>query len=194
MATSDQCALGSDGKLLDASEIAWVYDPDDPTLIEPIQQADGIFPSSSNSSAIHPLFRGGPPPATMVAGSRRSNRVSHPSKRVLDPDNSERPDALKRPRPSRQKIVESDSDDNCVDDGNGDGAATDAENAVIDTDVDSEMVDTDFEAVDEAYVATKAMGDTDREVRSIPSRLLTLVYFINIPLIYHLGPCESPKV
>jgi hypothetical protein len=56
-----------------------------------------------------------------------------------------------------------------VDDGNGDGATTDAEDAVIDTDVDSELLDdtTDFEAVEEAYTATKAMGDADREVRFI---------------------------
>jgi hypothetical protein len=38
------------------------------------------------------------------------------------------------------------------------------QDAVIDTDVDSELVDTDFEAVEEAYTATKAMGDADREV------------------------------
>jgi hypothetical protein len=168
MSTSDQCALGPDGKLLDASEIVWVNDPDDPTSIEPIQQADVL---ASNSSTIHPFLRGGPPPATMVAGSRRSKRVSHPSKHVLDPDNSKRPDVSKRPRFSHQKkIVESDSDendDNCVDEGNGDGAATNVEDVVIDTDVDSELVDTDFEAVEEAYAATKAMGDTDREVRLI---------------------------
>ena len=68
MATSDQCALGPDGKLLDATEIVWVNDPDDPIPIEPIRQADvgDILPS--NSSTIHLYFRGGPPPATMVAG------------------------------------------------------------------------------------------------------------------------------
>ena len=62
---------------------------------------------------------------------------------------------------------ESDSDENnndYVDDSSGEGAATNMEDAVIDTDVDSEMVITDFEAVEEAYAATKAMGDTDREV------------------------------
>ena len=68
MATSDQCALGPDGKLLDVTEIVWVNDPDDPIPIEPIRQADvgDILPS--NSSTIHLYFRGGPPPATMVAG------------------------------------------------------------------------------------------------------------------------------
>ena len=45
MLTSDQCVLGPDGNLLDASEIAWVNDPDDL------------------------IFHGGPPPAIVVAGS-----------------------------------------------------------------------------------------------------------------------------
>ena len=66
-----------DRKLLDAIGIIWVNDPDDSIPIEPIQQADveGILPS--NSSTIHPYFPGGPPPATMVAGSRRSNRIRY---------------------------------------------------------------------------------------------------------------------
>ena len=36
MPTSDQCALGPDRKLLDASEIIWVNDPDDLMPIAPI--------------------------------------------------------------------------------------------------------------------------------------------------------------
>jgi hypothetical protein len=180
MATSDQCALGPDGKLLDASDIVWVNDPDDPPISnEPIQEVDRDFEDNlpSSSSTIHRFFRGGPPLATMLAGSRRSKRVPHPSKHILDPDNSERPDVStwKRPRPSsshQKNIVESNSDENdedCVDDGKGDGAATNlnVQDAVIDTDVDSELVDTDFEAVEEAYTATKAMGDADREVHLI---------------------------
>ena len=101
--------------------------------------------------------------------------------------------------PSHQKKIidsESDSDENnndYVDDGNGEGAATNTEDAVIDTDVDSEMVITDFEAVEEAYAATKAMGDTDREVHLISPWLWTRV-FINIPFIYDLGACKPPKV
>ena len=36
MATSDQCALGADRKLLDATKIVWVNDPDNLIPIEPI--------------------------------------------------------------------------------------------------------------------------------------------------------------
>ena len=155
--TSDQCALRPDGKLLDASDIIWLNDPDNLTPIPP------------KSPIVHPFFCGGPPPASMVAGSRQSARVSHPSKHVLDPDNSERPDISKQPCLSQQKrvVIELDSDESdgdCVqvDVGNRNDGATDTEGAVSDTDVDAEMVDS--EAVEEAYAATKAMGDADHEV------------------------------
>ena len=64
-------------------------------------------------------------------------------------------------------MIESDSDESdgdCVqvDVGNRNDGATDTEGAVSDTDVDAEMVDS--EAVEEAYAATKAMGDADHEV------------------------------
>ena len=166
MPTSNQCALGPDGKLLDASEIVWVNDPDDLMPIAPIQQA-GVDTTAlpPKSSVTHPFFRGDPPPAVMIAGSRRSARVPRPSKRALDPDNVKRPDVSKRPRPSRQKkVVESDSDghdEDCVGDDNGNG--TDTEGG-IETDVDSEVADIDLESIEEAYATTKAMGDTDREV------------------------------
>ncbi|KAF8803446.1 hypothetical protein BYT27DRAFT_7214747 [Phlegmacium glaucopus] len=149
MATSDQCALGPDGTMLEPSEIIWFNDPDNPTPIPPIgpiQQA-GAFPHfPPKSPTIHLFFHGGPPPVTMVAGSQCSTHVSHPSKRVLDPDNSECPNVLKRPRPSCQKnVVESDSDEkdeDSVDDGDGDGAAN---------------------TEGFAYTATKVMGNINHE-------------------------------
>ena len=47
-----------------------------------------------------------------------------------------------------------------------------------DTDVDSELIDdtTYFEAVEEAYTATKAMGDADHEVSFISLWFLSLVF------------------
>ena len=59
------CAVGPDGKLLDAKDIEWYEDADSS---EPINQA------TSSSAAIHPFFRGGPAPAVVVAGARRSGR------------------------------------------------------------------------------------------------------------------------
>jgi hypothetical protein len=39
---TDQCALGPDGKLLDASKIAWYGDPDDPQPIQPTPVVQGV--------------------------------------------------------------------------------------------------------------------------------------------------------
>ncbi|KAM6489570.1 hypothetical protein JOM56_014989, partial [Amanita muscaria] len=182
MATSDQCALGPDGKLLDASEIAWVHDPDDPTPIAPSQQSIAIPVLAPKVPSVHPFFHGGPAPAIMVAGSRRSGRVSQPSKRVLDPNNAERSDVSKRPRlvSHRNNIVESESDshdEGCVEgseaivaNGDGDRETTDTEGAGLDTDIESGMVD--VEAAEESYAVTKAMGDADREFCSFLVKLM----------------------
>lgn len=133
MATSDQCALGPNGRLLDTSEIIWLNDPDDLTPLPP--------------SSTHCPF--------MATGSQCSTCIPHPSKHVLDPDDSECPNVLKQPCISQQihAVVESDY----VDDGNENGGSGD-------TNVDSETVNVDLEAIEEAYVVTKAMGNADCEV------------------------------
>ena len=78
------CAVGSDGKLLDAKGIEWYEDVDSS---EPINQATT---SSSITTAIHPFFRDGSAPAVVVAGARRSGRATRPSNRITDPDNADR--------------------------------------------------------------------------------------------------------
>jgi hypothetical protein len=59
------CAVGSDGRLKDASEIKWFNDPDD-TLPIPV-------PLAGSTQPIHPFFTGATSPAALVAGSRRSS-------------------------------------------------------------------------------------------------------------------------
>lgn len=142
MATSDQCALGPNGRLLDTSEIIWLNDPDDLTPLPP--------------SSTHCPF--------MATGSQCSTCIPHPSKHVLDPDDSECPNVLKQPRISQQihAVVELDSgekdgESDYVDDGNENGGSGD-------TNVDSETVNVDLEAIEEAYAVTKAMGNADCEV------------------------------
>ncbi|KDR71462.1 hypothetical protein GALMADRAFT_143735 [Galerina marginata CBS 339.88] len=165
----DQCAVGPNGELLDESKIVWVNDPDDPTPISP---------APSLLTRVHPFFTGGLVPAVMVAGSRRSGRISKPSKRMLDPDNSERAEGSKRPKASRPAILESDTEDNeDPDDVDEPGATTDGDDAANDTDKDSEMAD--VEAAEEAYAATKAMGDNDRDVSPFFSANLSLKPFFN---------------
>jgi hypothetical protein len=48
MATSDQCAVGADGNLLDASAITFYNDPDDDT---PLPTS-----SATPSTQMHPFF------------------------------------------------------------------------------------------------------------------------------------------
>src|ERR1700678_4563814 len=144
----DQCALGPDGQLLDESKIVWHHDPDDPTPIVPV------------TSPIHQFFTRGSSPALIVNGSRRSGRVLKPLKCLLDADNAKRAGGSKRPRDSHVTVVESDTEDpeGIVES----GETTDGNDVATDTDVDSEMVDVN--AAEDAYAATKAMGDRDREV------------------------------
>ena len=84
----DQCALGPDGQLLDKSEIVWHHDPDDTTPIIP-------SPAAPATTSTYPFFTGGSSPATIVASSHRSGRVSKPSKHVLDAENAERAGDMK---------------------------------------------------------------------------------------------------
>ena len=45
MTLGDQCAIGLDGELLDAKDIEWRHDPDDPAPLNP-------GPSLASSSAL----------------------------------------------------------------------------------------------------------------------------------------------
>ena len=53
-------------------------------MLTPQSQLTKLPPPSvttaSSSTAIHPFFRGGPAPAVVVAGARRSGRATRPSK------------------------------------------------------------------------------------------------------------------
>src|ERR1700685_1168477 len=81
------CAVGPDGKLLDAKDIEWYEDADSS---EPINQVTTpSVTTTSSSAAFHPFLRGGPAPAVVVAGARRSGRATRPSNRITDPDNAE---------------------------------------------------------------------------------------------------------
>lgn len=43
---SDQCAVGPDGRLLDASEIEFRYDVDDPTPLPRVEHSQGSTPTA----------------------------------------------------------------------------------------------------------------------------------------------------
>lgn len=71
---AEQCAIGSDGQLLEADKIPWFNDPDDEL---PLPSP----PAASTSTRRIPV--------TIVAGYRRTGRISHPSRCLVDPDNAE---------------------------------------------------------------------------------------------------------
>lgn len=141
--TLDNCAIGPDGELLDASKIVWFNDPDDD---QPMASA------TTSSTAQHQLstvtldsfVTKGPPAA------RRSNRAVRPSTKLVDPDNAM---ALKR-KPSNTSLVKP----SC----RLRQASPEPEEATEPDSTDTE--DNDLVDPDVAYEETKALGDADRTV------------------------------
>jgi hypothetical protein len=171
MPSSDQCAVGTDGTLLDESEIIWYNDAEDSSPISSSPQAATTSntiqmppPSTSDSSVstkattLHAFFNGTstPRPAVFVAGARRSSRVSKPSKCVLDANNVEpQAESSKRARVANKKPVQSESEDE---------ASINHDASDVGGDTDVEMEDSVAADSEDAYASTKAMGDQDRKV------------------------------
>ena len=149
------CAVGPDGKLLDASEIVWFNDPDDDA---PLSTPKGL---------------GNRSPSPKIAGSRRPQRAVRPSAKASDPNNAESTKAPKRKPEDAQdarrvsrKVVKADARP-----GGGEehadapaplSAKGDKANSDHGADTHPEPDDTDANA---AYLATKSMGDADRQVK-----------------------------
>jgi hypothetical protein len=183
------CAVGPDGKLLDAKDIVWFEDGDSS---EPINHATtpSSITTADSSATIH---RGEPAPAAVVAGARRSGRATRPSIRITDPDSAEvsathklkgaitdsdnaktsssatmhkrkasRSISMAAVRRNNRKVVVDDkgpTDGSEISDYEPDVAELPA------TSSDNEAGDTEpDEDSDIGYVSTKAMGDADREV------------------------------
>lgn len=84
------CAVGSDGKLLDAADIVWFEDVDSSEPINSTTTPSGpsSITASNSPAAIPPLNRGEPESAVVAPGARRSGRATRPSIRIADPDNA----------------------------------------------------------------------------------------------------------
>lgn len=150
---SDNCAVGPDGKLLDEKDIDWYNDRDDELPIAPAASS-----STSAQNAFSVLLARGGKPATVTAGSRRSNRPSKPSAKVLeakklsrkrstvdtDIDSGNEAPAKKSRQSTRSIIVDSDDEPDDVED----------DEAKDNSDED--------EDAEKAYGNTKALGDEDR--------------------------------
>jgi hypothetical protein len=80
--SSDNCALGPDGKLLPAEEIQWFNDPDDPQPISAPPKSGITACPAPSPNAFDVLLKKGVTPASVVVGSRRSARTSRPSAKL----------------------------------------------------------------------------------------------------------------
>lgn len=188
------CAVGPDGKLLDAKDIKWYEDADSSEPINHTTTPSVSVTTANSSNTIHPFFRGDPAPAVVATGSRRSGRAIRPSNRIIDPDNSEALSfaAVHKlnapiPRPNNVEASPTHKRKASRTMAGGDGAgrrinrkigvddkesSDGSEISDYEPDVAEHPVTSDIEAGDTepdedpelAYVSTKAMGDADREV------------------------------
>ncbi|KAG1784952.1 uncharacterized protein HD556DRAFT_1314683 [Suillus plorans] len=136
--SNNQSAVGADGALLDAGDITWFHDADDDTPL----------PTSRT-----PL----PPPAIMIAGSRRSARVPRPASKLIDPNNA----VLGKHKATGQQVVltEDESEDAVAEDPEWDDADEVLTDAGTATDMDTRTDDD----TPSTYQQTKEMGDADCE-------------------------------
>ena len=168
------CAVGPDGKLLDAKDIEWYEDVDSSELINKATTPSSITTTNS-STAIHPFFSGGPAPAVVVAGAHRSGHATCPSNRITDPDNAKASSLATTHKCKASSSMRTGRRINCKvavnDEGSTDGSEIDdyepdvAEHPATASDNEADEADTEPEEdTNLAYASTKAMGDADREV------------------------------
>lgn len=158
-------AVRPDGTLKEASEIVWTYDADE----------DIPFPSGSTSGELH--SSGGPAPATVLGGTRRTTRVPRPSKRALEAAEASTSGTKRKAstnhdtdRRVARKIIDLDDDDD-----------NDADNNVSARDFDVSDFDGPSDLVTEPaddYEAIEAMADADNRVR----------YSFHLQIIFSLLP------
>ena len=165
------CAVGPDGKLLNAKDIKWCEDVDSS---EPINKATtpSSITTTNSSTAIHPFFSGGPAPAVVVAGACCSRRTTRPSNRITNPDNAKASSLATTHKRKASSSMRAGCHINrkvaVNDEGSTDGSEIDdykpdiAEHPA--TASDNEADTEPEEDTNLAYASTKAMGDADREV------------------------------
>jgi hypothetical protein len=139
---SDSCALGPDGKLLDASQIKWYNDADND---EPMASATTSSTTQHQAMTTLDTF------ITKAPAARRSTHAPRPSTKAIDPDNvmnlKRKPSNMATGKPSRPRHTSPDREE----DDETEPDPTDPE--------DDDPVKPDI-----AYEETKALGDADREV------------------------------
>ena len=157
---SDNCAVGPDGQLLDASKITWYNDPDDDIPMAPMT---ATLPSMVQGPSVTTLDSF----VTKVApAAHRSACAPRPSAKVIDPDNAMtlkcKASNTGSTNPSRRRCQaspESESEEATE----PDPTPTDTEDEPDPTDIEDD--DEDLIDPNTAYEESKVLGDADREVR-----------------------------
>ena len=184
------CAVGQDGKLLNAKDIKWYKDANSSELINTIPP-----PSESlKSIPIHPFFHSGLDPSIVATNSCHSGCMTHPSNRITDPDNAEvlffatahklntanahiistdNSESTTYKRKASCSMAAGNAASHRVKVGVDDNESTDGSKiSNYDPDTLDHPATSDIEAGDTepdedhkiAYMSTKAMGDVDHEV------------------------------
>ncbi|KAF7364524.1 HAT family dimerization domain-containing protein [Mycena venus] len=165
MSSGDQCAVGPNGELLDASEIQFYNDVDDNVPLPPV--SDEISTPAAGQATLQQYFH-------------RSDRPRKQSSRLTDPNNAETvkhkandaedfPPRVRARRSSPSPAC-MDEDDDARDDNND---MPDLQ-PVSDSEDDRDGDETDQEDIDAAYEYTKSLGDVDRAaMKSRPKAELT---------------------
>jgi hypothetical protein len=160
---SNGCALGSDGKLLDASEIIWHYDTDN----------DEPMASVTTSSTGQP--QPGLSATTLDSFMHQSGCAAYPSTKLIDPDNTM---AIKRktsdasnlnlshwlcqasPEHGKDKVIDPD-----ITEPDTSPATEPGEDKADTIEPDYTDMEEDISVnLDDAYEKTKALRDADHKV------------------------------
>jgi len=158
---SDNCAVGSDGNLLDASQIVWFRDPDNDQPIAPTSSSAQRQASASRTmtTMLDSFVTKVPPPV------RQSTHAPCLSTKAIDLDNIM---ALKR-KSSNTGAGKPSSCPRYVSPDHEEDKATEHDPMDGEESEDDAAVDPDT-----AYQETKALGDADREVHAHASSLMFL--------------------
>ncbi|KAK7025717.1 HAT family dimerization domain-containing protein [Favolaschia claudopus] len=164
MASTDQCAIGADGQLLDASKITFYNDPDDPNPLPAVKLNSTA--TGGQATQITQFFR------------KASSRLTDPNNAELkckaSEEDTSRPRARARTRHASTSPEPMDEDKEDSDDempGLEDPSDSEGEEDEDDNPTDTDEISDD---VNEAYERTKALGDADRAaMRPRPKAELT---------------------
>jgi hypothetical protein len=164
---SDQCAIGSDGQLKDASEIEWFNDVDDDTAMLPPPPALKASSSAGTLDAFVQLRNSGRTPASISAGSHCSGQATKPMEKVraTATSSSISGSATRSVLAKRSIMVDSQNSPALKRMFTSAKKKDDDNDEIPELQDVSDDEDEDGDDGEEAYNKTKMFGNLDREVR-----------------------------